>query len=213
MKSCPGWLLFAVGMGLLLAGVPPSFPEKASAEEKPVARKMRTGIIFETRTMDPEVFTRVEGAKEIVMVAVQEWDYGVKLFTAKEWRKQAYDNAIFRQHAEMVADAVMETVKPDYVRDSRGVILYALIQGEDPFLSSILLSSKFLPTFKKNLGDSVRVVILDRHVIYVFPESGGGLDEFGTALVELYQATKQPVSLEVFQVNSKGFKVIGSIER
>jgi len=174
---------------------------------------MRTGIIFETQTIDPEVFTRVKGAKKTVMVAVQEWDYGVKLFTADEWRKRAFDNAEFRRKAELVADAVMKTVKPEWVRDSRGVILYAMIQGEDPFLSSILLSSKFLPKFKKTLGESVRVVILDRQLIYVFPDSGGKLDEFGIALVEQYQVTRQPVSLEVFQVSSKGFKVIASIER
>ena len=111
---------------------------------------MRKGIIFETQSIDPEVFTRVAGAKKTVMVAVHEWDYGVKLFTAKEWRKRAYDNAEFRRNAEEVADAVMEAVKPELVRDSREVILYAMIRGDDPFLSSILLSSKFLPKFKKN---------------------------------------------------------------
>jgi hypothetical protein len=210
MKSYPGWLVFGVGSGFLLAGIL-SCPENTLAEEKPVTKKMRTGIIFETQAIDPEVFTRVEGAKKTVMVAVQEWNYGVKLFTAKQWRKQAFDNAAFRRNAEVVADAVMETVKPEFVRDSRGVILYAMIRGEDPFLSSILLSSNFLPKFKKNLGETVQVVILDRHVIYVFPKATKGLDEFGAALVEKYKDTKQPVSLEVFEVSDKGFKVIGSI--
>ena len=107
----------------------------------------------------------------------------------------------------------MEKVKPELVRDSRGVVLYAVIRGEDPFLSSILLSSKFLPKFKKTLGESLLVVILDRQVIYVFPEAGGKLDEFGAALAGQYKETKQPVSLEVIKVDEKGFQVIGSIER
>lgn len=212
MKNCLKQTAFVVGLGFLLAGAL-SFTEKVFAEEKAVVRKMRNGIIFETQAIDPEVFTRVEGAKKTVMVAVHEWDYGVRLFTAKEWRKRGYDNAEFRSNAEVVADAVMEKVKPELVRDSRGVVLYAVIRGEDPFLSSILLSSKFLPKFKKTLGESLLVVILDRQVVYVFPESGGKLDEFGAALAGQYQETKQPVSLEILKVTNKGFQVIGNIER
>jgi len=212
MKKNPGWILFAVGWGFLLFGGSSGL-EIVSAEEKSTGKEMRTGIIFETRAIDPDVFIRVEGAKKMVMVPVQEWDYGVKLFTAKKWRQKAYDNAKYRRNAEAVADAVMESVKPELVRDSNGVVLYAMIRGEDPFLSSILLSGKFLPQFKKTLGESVQVVILDRSLIYVFPVSGGRLDEFGAALAEQYQATKQPVSLEIFLVDKSGFKVIGNIER
>ncbi len=212
MKKCLFGVLFGIG-GFFLSGSCLYGPGGAFAEEKPAVKKMRTGIVFETRVIDPEVFNRVEGAKKTVMVPVYEWDYGVKLFSAKEWRQRAFDKVEYRRNAETVADAVMESVKPEYVRDSRGVALYALIRGEDPFLSSILLSSKFLPRFKKTLGETVRVVILDRLAIYVFPESGGKLDEFGLALAELYQATRQPVSLEVFRVSKDGFKVIGNIER
>ncbi|NOX99440.1 MAG: hypothetical protein GXP30_06885, partial [Verrucomicrobia bacterium] len=148
-----------------------------------------------------------------VMVAVHEWDYGVRLFTAKEWRERGYDNTKFRSQSEAVADAVMAKVKPELKRDSRGVILYAVIRGEDPFLSSILLSSKFLPKFKKTLGESLLVVILDRQLIYVFPELGGTLGEFGVALAGQYRETKQPVSLEILKVDAKGLQVIGNIER
>lgn len=210
MKNCLRQTLLVSLGSFLFAGVL-FIANWISAEEKAEAKQLRTGIIFETQSIDPEVFTRVEGAKKMVLVAVQEWEYGVKLFTAKEWRSQAYDNVVFRRNAELVADAVMEKVKPEFIRDARGVITYAVIRGEDPFLSSILLSDKFLPKFKKNLGDSLRVIILDRQLIYVFPEAGGKLDEFGAALAEQYQQTKQPVSLEIIRMNDKGFKVIGSI--
>jgi len=216
MKSGFQSTALRLGRGIFLAGALLGTSEAAAGEKPPTkeldAKKMRHGIIFETLAMHPEVFTRVEGAKKTLMVPVQEWDYGVRLFSAKEWKKQAFDNAAYRRDAEAVADGVIATVKPELVRDSRGVVLYALIRGEDPFLSSILLSSKFLPLFKKSLGDSVRVVLVDRQLIYVFPVAGGKLDEFGAALAEQYQETKQPVSLEIFEVTDKGFKVIGSIE-
>ncbi len=212
MKICPKSIVFAVGVSfLLVCGLGDA--GKAVAEEKTTAKKMRSGIIFETLAIDPEVFTRIEGAKKTVMVAVHEWDYGVKLFTAKEWRERGYDNTEFRSQSEAVADAVMEKVKPEFKRDSREVVLYAVIRGKDPFLSSILLSSKFLLKFKKTLGESLLVVILDRQVIYVFPELGGKLDEFGAALALQYRETKQPVSLEILKVSAKGIQVIGNIER
>ncbi len=187
-----------------------------AAGENPVAdesavEKERRGIIFETRAVDPEVFTRVEGAEKTLMVPVYEWDYGVRLFTAEQWKKNAFDNAEYRRNAEAVADVVLAKVKPEFIRDSRGIVLYALIRAEDPFLSSILLSDKFLALFKKSMGDSVRVVLVDRQVMYVFPDSGGKLDQFGTALAEQYQTTRQPLSLEVLQITSQGIKAIGSI--
>lgn len=215
MKSGFQSTALRLGRGIFLAGALLGASGAAAGEKQPTkeadVKKMRRGIIFETQAVDPEVFTRVEGAKKTLMVPVQEWDYGVRLFSAKEWKKQAFDNAEYRRNAEVVADAVMATVNPELIRDSRGVVLYALLRGEDPFLSSILLSSKFLPLFKQSLGDSVRVVLIDRQLIYVFPSSGGKLDEFGAALAEQYQQAKQPVSLEIFEVTDKGFKVIGSI--
>lgn len=186
--------------------------EKPVVEKSPAAEKMRVGIVFETQSIDPEVFTRVQGAKKSVMVPVHEWDYGVKLFTAQEWKARAFEKGEFRRTAEKVADAVMEKVEPEFIRDSREVVLYAVIRSEDPFLSSILLSKKFLLKFKKNMGEAVRVVIVDRHEMYVFPDSGGKLNEYADVLAEQYRATRQPVSLEIFQVSDKGFKIIGSID-
>lgn len=183
------------------------------AVEKTGVKKMRTGIVFETQAVDPEVFTRVKGAKESVMVPAYEWDYGVRLFTAEKWRERGFGKGEFERLAEELADEVMDGVTPEFVRDAHDVVVYAVIRGEDPFLSSILLSENFLPTFKKTMGETVRVVILDRQVIYVFPGLGGKLDGYGSALAEEYQATRQPVSLEIFQVSNKGFKVIGTIER
>ncbi len=185
--------------------------EKPAAEKSPAADKMRIGLVFETHSIDPEVFTRVQGGKKSVMVPVHEWDYGVKLFTALEWKERAFEQGEFRRTAEKVADAVMGKVQVEFIRDAREVVLYAVIRSEDPFLSSILLSKKFLPKFKKNMGEVVRVVIVDRHEIYVFPDSGGKLNEYAHVLAEQYRATRQPVSLEIFQVSGKGFKIIGSI--
>ncbi|NOX99868.1 MAG: hypothetical protein GXP30_09090, partial [Verrucomicrobia bacterium] len=91
MKICPKLIIFVVGVSFLLVGGLGS-TGKALAEEKAAVKKMRSGIIFETLAIDPEVFTRIEGAKKTVMVAVHEWDYGVRLFTAKEWRERGYDN-------------------------------------------------------------------------------------------------------------------------
>lgn len=185
--------------------------EKKAVSYEAEQGKMRTGIIFETQSLDPEVFTRVEGSEKALMVPVYEWEYGVRMFKAKEWKKRAYKKGEFRYLAEKVADAVLQEVQIEFIRDSRDVVLYAVIRSEDPFLSCILLSKKFLPKFKTNLGEVVRVIILDRHELYVFPDSGGKLADYAGVMAERYLETKQPVSLEIFQVSDKGFKIIGSI--
>lgn len=187
--------------------------DKPAVARNSDAAKMRSGIVFETLAIDPEVYTRVEGGKKSVMVPVHEWDYGVKLFTAAEWKKRNYKKGEYRGLAEVVADKVLEKAQLEFIRDRRDVVLYAVVRSEDPFLSSILLSKKFLPKFKKNMGEIVRVVIVDRQELYVFPDSGGKLDEYGPVLAQRYKTTRQPVSLEIFQVSDKGLKIIGTIGR
>ncbi|MCF6311447.1 MAG: hypothetical protein L3J39_03255 [Verrucomicrobiales bacterium] len=206
------YLLCCAWVVLSCCGDPQLFAEeKKAASNESEAKKMRTGILFETQAIDPEVFTRLEGSQKALMVPVYEWEYGVRLFKAQDWEKRAYKKGEFRQLAEKVADAVLDEAKIEFIRDSRDVVLYAVIRSKDPFLSSILLSKKFLPKFKKNLGEVIRVIILDRQEMYVFPDSGGKLADYASVMAERYLETKQPVSLEIFQVSDKGFKIIGSI--
>jgi hypothetical protein len=147
------------------------------------------------------------------MAAQYEWSFGVRPFTKKTWEERGLEWDTFFPVAQQVADAVAAKLKPKLVRDHRGIALYAIIADEDPFLTSAILSPKLLERFKESLGDRIHVLLLERNRIYLFPATGGTLEEFGPALVEEYRQAQFPVSLEIFLLDREGFRVVGELER
>ncbi len=181
--------------------------------EETADSKHRMGVIFGGAFEDFEIVGPLEGAERTRMAAQYEWDYGVRPFTKKTWEERGLDWPRFLEGARAIADGIVERIEPKLVRDHRGVVLYAVLADEDPFLTSVLLSSKLHGRFRETLGDRIHVVLLERNRIYLFPATGGTLAEFGPALVEEYRRSGFPVSLEIFLLDREGFQIAGEIER
>lgn len=185
--------------------------ETTKAVEDAPARRL--GVIFGGAFEDFDVVGPVEGAKTTRMAAHYEWDFGVRAFTDKTWEERGLDWERFFPLAREVADTVATELEPKLVRDHREIVLYAIIADEDPFLTSALLSPKFYGRFRETLGDRILVVLLERNRIYLFPATGGTLEEFSPSLVEEYRRARFPVSLEIFLLDREGFRVVGELER
>lgn len=173
----------------------------------------RIGIIFGGAFEALDITGPIEGAKATKMAAQYEWSFGVRPFTQKTWEERGLKWESFFPIAREVADAVAAKLEPRLVRDHRGTVLYAIIADEDPFLTSAILSPNLHERFKESLGDRIHVVLLERNRIYLFPATGGTLEEFGPALVEEYRQAQFPVSLEIFLLDREGFRVVGELER
>jgi hypothetical protein len=181
--------------------------------DEPDAPARRIGVIFEGSFEKAEINTPIEGARKTQLTAYYEWDFGVRPFTAATWQERALDWEKLLPAARAVADKLIERLEPEMVRDSRGIILYAIMKDKDPFLTSIMLSPKLLEKFRETLGDRLQVVLVDRRRIYLFPATGGKLADYGPALVEEFRRTTLPVSLEIFLLDENGYEVIGELER
>lgn len=179
----------------------------------PAESGFRSGLLFAGTFEKAEVVSELEGAKRTQLAAAREWSYGVRFYTREEWGKRGWTRKNFYAAAREVADAVAEEMSVRFIRDHRGVIDYALVAGEDPFLGSALLSAKFLERFADTLGEELLVIPLDRQRLYVFPGTGGKMEEYGPALVEQFRTAKLPVSLEVLRVDKTGLRVVGELER
>lgn len=189
-------------------------PIFAQETDKPAeAPARRVGIIFGGAFEALDITGPIEGAKSTKMAAQYEWSFGVRPFTKKTWGERGLQWETFFPIAREVADAVATKLEPRLVRDHRGIVLYAIIADEDPFLTSAILSPKLHERFKESLGDRIHVVLLERNRIYLFPATGGTLEEFGPSLVEQYRQAQFPVSLEIFLLDRDGFRVVGELER
>jgi hypothetical protein len=199
-----------------LAAVSLSAQETAPSSppvKPPEAPARRIGILFGGAFESFDITGPIEGAKTTKMAAHYEWDFGVRAFTKKTWEERELDWDRFFRVAREVADGVATKLTPKLVRDHRGIVLYAILADEDPFLTGVILSPKLHERFKETLGDRIQVLLLERNRVYLFPATGGRLAEFGPALVEEYGRARFPVSLEIFLLDRDGFRVVGELDR
>jgi len=192
----------------LFAGVSTASAQDAGDQDEP-ARRM--GIIIGGAFEGAEVTRTPAGSQKTLLIASYEWDYGVRYFTEKTWTDRGLDWSKFLPAAQKVADDILEEIEPEFARDSRGIIEYVILHSEDPFLSSVLISPKLTEKFGESLGDRIQAIVVDRQMIYLFPATGGKLQEFGRSLVDAFQQAKLPVSLEVFLINESGARVVGEL--
>lgn len=207
-NGIPTSSLLALALALIAS---PLFAQETDKPAEAPAR--RIGIIFGGAFEALDITGPIEGAKSTKMAAQYEWSFGVRPFTKKTWEERGLQWETFFPIAREVADAVATKLEPRLVRDHRGIVLYAIIADEDPFLTSAILSPKLHERFKESLGDRILVVLLERNRIYLFPATGGTLEEFGPSLVEQYRQAQFPVSLEIFLLDRDGFRVVGELER
>lgn len=175
--------------------------------------KKRVGIIFGGSFEGFEVVGPLDGAKTTMMAAFYEWDYGVRPFTKKRWEEQGRSWDQFFPEARALADQIAEKVTPKLVRDHREVVQYAVVADEDPFLTSTILSPKLYEKLRDTLGDRLYVVLVERDHFYVFPATGGALEDFAPVLLEEYQRARLPVSLEILLLDGSKISVVGALER
>lgn len=173
----------------------------------------RIGIVFEGAFENHPVSRKPPGAENTLMVPFYEWDYGIRPYPEKEWEAEELSWDRILEVSKSLGDGIVERVEPEIIRDTRGVAVYAIFASKDPFLTSAVFSEKFREKFAETMGKSLYLLMIDRHVIYVFPAVGGALEEFGPGLVNEFRTTELPVSLEVFFLNDDGLRVIGELSR
>jgi hypothetical protein len=209
---------FPVSIGcvmLVLSGIIPAPWGAAGADSSADKNegKPRSGLMVLSKTSDPKVFSPIPGAQTTVLAAAYEWEYGVRVFPKEEWLKRGYEWTEFLANAVRMADRLVGEIEPIFQRDRRGVIDFAVLTHDDPFLSSIILSPKLLKRFEEQFGKRLHLLVLDRNRIFVFPADGGRIEGFANSLIDQYYEARHPVSLELFLIDETGYRVIGALER
>lgn len=203
-KALPG-ILFSLFTALLVpAGA-------GQAEEDEPAKQI--GFALEGAFESHEIARTAEGAVRTLVVPFYEWDYGVRSFTAESWRERGMNWEKVRSLALPVAEKLVESVEPDIVRDERGIIDYIILVDPSPFLTSALLTPELWEKYRDSLGDRIFALPIDRNRIYLFPVTGGSLEDYGPSIVDEFRAAPLPISLEVFLLDENGYRAVGEISR
>ncbi len=183
-------------------------PAAASAQ----APESQWRIWLEPKVIHAPVSMRIAGSKETEMVAGIRDSLSDDCLTKNQWEALKVSQEAFFKIAQLNANADLASLKPQFVRDSKKVIEYAVLSSEKAIVASAVLGTKFLAMFEATLGDKLLVVVPSRSKAFVFPKLASEYAQYASVVIEAYQNADFPVSLEVFEVSAEGWKVIGIYE-
>jgi hypothetical protein len=102
------------------------------------------------------------------------------------------------------ARRLLESIRPEIVRDSNGVINALRIENSDPTLSAILLLPDLGNRYANLLGPDCYFAVPNRRTILLLPRLATNIQSFAPLVHSLYHNDPWPVSTEIFEsVNGK----------
>jgi hypothetical protein len=181
--------------------------------ESPLPSPSDWWVLLEPKFMKPAVGMAIPGATRTVLAPGYTEGLDLEPMSAEQFEKLALAWKDFAGRASGNAAQFLETLKPEFTRDSEGVIQFATLSSDRPLVASTALAPEFRAVFEKTLGPEFLVVIPNRYLIYAFPKLASRYREYGPMVIDAYDATPYPVSLEVFEVTREGLRGIGVYER
>jgi len=166
-------------------------------------------VILEPKFMHREISWPVPGADRTVIapVVVKGDDY---LFPSKKvWDGFHLDDAEIQRRGAVAAAEDLATLKPRYERDRNQVIQYAELKSDRPIVASAVLAPKFRDLFRDTLGDEIYLVVPNRFTAYVFPVLASNYQDYYPLVLDAYNNSTWPVSVEVFELGPKGMRTVG----
>lgn len=162
--------------------------------------------------MRPDFSEPIEGSKETVLTPGLLQDGEVAYLTKERCDRLKLNLESVRRVARAAAGAEAAKLKPEFVRDRRGVIQYAVITSESPTAASAVLAPEFAEMFADTLGPDLLVAIPNRYRVYVYPALAGDFADTAGLVVRDYELSGYPVSKEVFRLTKDGLQAVGSFE-
>ena len=172
----------------------------------------RWRVWLEAKFMRAAVTQPIPGAERTVLAAGYADGEEPLYLLPEQFNSLKVPWAGFMAAARANADAELASLKPEYIRDRKAVIEYAVLRSEQPIVARAILSPALLAMFKDTLGEKLLVAVPSRYAAFVFPRLASSYQQYTPMMIEAYRATAFPVSLEVFEVSSEGWKAVGVYE-
>lgn len=188
-------------------------PAVATESRKPEAYLMLT----EPKVMRSSISKEFAGAQCTVFTpAKQSADArSLKTYTPGEFAKLGISWETFMEKAQATAERRLAAMKPDFVKNAAGEIVYAVFRSDDPSIVCLLVAPSLGKIFTNIFGDCVWIVTPDRNSLYVFPGKAEAMEEFAADLKKRFDLAAYAASAEIFELkgDGKGLRAVGSVSK
>ena len=205
-KSCLyiGFFLFPILGSTVGAAETDDSALRTKASAKPL-------LLIQPRNLSTGVFVLMPGARETTYTAAYQGIIGPRNYKRSEFRK-AFPGGWkeFLERGKKAASDHLKTLKPKYIRNSKKVIEYAIIESDHPLTATTVVVAEFRELFKETLGDQLLIVIPNRFTVYVFPKLASTIGNYQRSFISLFRDAVYPASSEIFELTKEGFRGFGS---
>jgi hypothetical protein len=167
-------------------------------------------LLVEPSFMPHEAAWPIPGTKTSVLVPSRLEEGEVLPLQRDEVVPRQVTRAGILASARSSASEVLKRLTPRYVRDSNQVIQYAVLESNDPLMTSAVLAPEFSGRFAETLGPEIVVAIPNHSRIFVFPRLSLAHQNFSDLIFVEYQSTPYPVSRDLFALRNGKLIAIGS---
>ena len=150
----------------------------------------------------------IEGTKQTLLAYYRAIDRET-LAAAKPQELAEKDRPTSVQQTLDHARRLLAIVKPEVIRDSRGVITALRLESFDPTFSSILLLPDLGNRYADLLGPDCYFAVPNRQTILCFPRLATDIQSFAALVHSLYHNDPWPISTEIFEIADGHLRVCG----
>lgn len=190
--SFTSWLILAVFLVAQVAQAQESAPSKSTPETFLLLPEPH--IMRSPRSMN------LKGSKNTVITPAKEVAESpfITTYTAAELLAIGISPETFAKRARNVADQLLRDLKPEWIRDEQGQIIYAVYRGERPIYASLMMAPSLPLLFEATFGPEIWVTSPDRNALYVFPAKAAILNDFAGDLEDRFKSEPYAATSEIF---------------
>ncbi len=166
-------------------------------------------IFLEPKFMHAQVGAQIAEARQTEIVAGRRAADALAPMARSEFDALKLEWRDFVERTQAGAEADLAKLKPQYVRDRKGVIEYAVLESGEPLAASAVLAPSFLGRFAETLGPKILVVVPNQFTAYVFPALASNYQRYAHLVVPAFRSTAHSVSLEVVEISPEGMRAVG----
>ena len=175
-----------------------------------LAQETTWQLVFQPVFMRPDYAFPIAGTKQTILTPALVKDGEVTILKKAEVKRLKLDLDSIRRVALTSASAELARLQPEYARDAKGVVTFALLASDSPTTASAVLAPDFAKKFADILGPDLLVAIPNRYRIYVYPALASRFQDTAAAVVRDYETSGYAISKEVFRVTPRGLQAVGT---
>ena len=179
--------------------------------EKPDPRRLV--VLIEPRFQAPPVWELLPGGKEIGVALGKLDKKGEPIFVQTEELKLYGTNLEEARKAALPRiEKQLDGLKPRRVLGPDGkTSTHCIYHSKDPLTATIILTPKLWERHKDEYGESLLVLVPDRYTVVIVRADAEILEARAGLILEIFEKSIYPISLEVLQIREEGLRVIGNL--